>query len=234
MKKFKKKCISIILIPALILLLSFSQERKKLFLLGDSMALKYGGFLKEYLKDVYTIQRKGSEETALRNLDVPVDANGGDSRMVLSYLRNMVKEKDFHPDLLVLNCGAHDIKRDKGTRHIAVDSVEYRNNLEEIYTLLKKRNIPLIWVRSTEVVDSIHNVPNLPFKRFAADLEQYNRIADDVFSKHDIPIIDLYGFTKRLGDDRYADHVHYIISVSKLQAAYIAGFIINYQNNIKK
>lgn len=217
--------ISGVMVVLAILILSFTRERKRLFVLGDSISLQYGEFLKEYLRTDFILERKGSEQRALQNLDVPVDANAGDSRMVLAYLRTTLSQKDFKPDLMILNCGLHDIKRNVKTGSIAVDTVEYRNNLEEISKLIRNKHIPLIWVRSTEVVDSVHAVPGRSFDRFADDLEQYNRIADGVFNKHQVPIIDLYSFTKLQGRERFVDHVHYNPQVRRLQAAYIAGFI---------
>lgn len=81
--------------------------------------------------------------------------------------------------------------------------------------------------RSTGVVDSIHNKKS-SFKRYSNDLEKYNRIADDVWARHNIPSIDLYNFTKSLGPDYFIDHVHYKETARTLQAAYIAGYLNNY------
>lgn len=217
------------IITLLILLFGFSsfKEEKplKLFLLGDSISLQYGSYLEKHLHGTWIIQRKGSQEKALQNLDLPIDANGGDSKMVLDYLRTRENDSNFNPDLLLLNCGLHDIKRNPKTQRIAIDSASYRQNLEAIYQILSIKKIPLIWVRSTEVIDSIHAAKSKAFDRYAKDLEQYNAIADEVFKLHKVKIIDLYSFTKEQGNERFADHVHYLPKVIDAQAVYLAKII---------
>ncbi|MCD0487469.1 SGNH/GDSL hydrolase family protein [Pedobacter sp. MC2016-14] len=222
-----KKLQAYALLFALFISVSAFQDGKplKLFILGDSISLQYGVYLEKYLKGIYTIDRKGSQEKALQNLDLPIDANGGNSKMVLDYLLTREKDPNFQPDVLLLNCGMHDIKRNPVTKEIAIDSINYRQNLEAIYKLLSKKKIPVVWVRSTGVIDAIHAAKSKAFDRYEKDVDQYNAIADQVFKKHKVPIIDLYSFTLKLGDDRYADHAHFIPGVIDAQAVYIADFL---------
>lgn len=145
--------------------------------------------------------------------------------MVLEYLKLKAPDKTFQPDVLLLNCGLHDIKRNAETNAIQVDSISYRQNLEAICQLLKKRNIRLIWMRTTSVEDERHNARSKAFKRYARDLDTFNAIADEVMHKHSVPIIDLYTFTKSLGSEHFVDHVHYDDSAMQMQGAYIAGFL---------
>lgn len=205
----------------------------KLFILGDSISLQYGVYLERYLKGIFTIDRKGSQEKALQNLDVPIDANGGDSRMVLAYLRTRENDPNFQPDVLLLNCGMHDVKRNPVSKYIAIDSASYRQNLEAIYQLLSKKRIPIIWVRTTGVIDSLHAAKSKAFDRYQKDVDEYNAIADQVFNQHQVPIIDLYSFTKDLGDDRYADHAHFTPKVIDAQAVLIADYLKNWKNKRK-
>jgi hypothetical protein len=207
------------------LLTAFTTEKpKKLFLLGDSISLQYKPYLQQILHGKFIIEQKYSDSSAFKNLDIPVGANGGDSRMVLNYLKKKTEQADFKPDILVLNCGLHDVKRDHTTQKIAVEEKEYRHNLESIYKLLSEKKIPLIWVRTTGIIDSIHR-RNKGFDRYLKDIERYNAIADEVFSGHHVPKIDLFSFTASQGDNRFTDHAHYIPGVRALQAAYIAGFL---------
>jgi len=214
----------------LVMIMGFRAETPlKLFLLGDSISLQYGVYLEKYLKGEWIIDRKGSQEKALKNLDEPIDANGGNSKMVLDYLRTREKDPNFKPDLMVLNCGMHDIKRNPQTKEIAIDAINYRKNLEEIYLLLSHKKIPLIWVRSTGVIDSLHAAKSKAFDRYEKDVDEYNAIADQVFKKHKVPVIDLYTFTKKQGDDRFADHAHFIPRVIDAQAKYIANFLSRFK-----
>lgn len=225
MRKEKIRIVFIGLI--MFLLFAFTgQEKTKLFLLGDSITLQYSPFLENILGDHFEIKKKAGTAEAFKNLDIPKGANGENSRMVLNYLKSQLADPSFHPDLMLLNCGLHDIKRDKQTNVIAIDSEEYKQNLLEISEILRQRNIRFIWVRTTEVVDSIHR-KNPQFNRFAKDLDLYNSIADSVFKMKQVPVIDLYSITKKMVNQRYVDHVHYNDEVKKQQAAFIAGFIIN-------
>ena len=79
----------------------------------------------------------------------------------------------------------------------------------------------LIWIRSTPVVDSIHNT-KVHFKRFNKDVMRYNHLADSVMNAAQVPIIDLYSFTLKFGNDNYEDHVHFKKHIRIKQARYIA------------
>lgn len=204
---------------------------KKLFLLGDSISMQYSPYLEKMLAGRFTIIRKQDGGEGMKNLDIPKGSNIGDSRMALSYIKAKLADEKFVPDLITLNCGLHDIKRNPSTQVIAVDTTEYRQNLQQIASIIAKRKITMIWIRTTAVVDSIHK-KNKGFDRYAKDLEQYNAIADEVFKKANVRSIDLYSFTKNLGGNRYVDHVHYNDETKALQAAYIAGFL-NFWNDEK-
>lgn len=204
------------------------KELPTFFLIGDSISIQYGPYLEKYVQGNWRFDRKNDNGQAAKNLDVPVGANGGDSRMVLAYLRLKVTDAAFRPNVLLLNCGLHDIKRNPQTNAIAVDSVSYRANLEAIWKLLANRRIPLVWMRTTAVDDERHNSRTKDFKRYARDLATYNAIADAVMHRHRVPVIDLYSFTRNLGGERFIDHVHYDSTTRSLQAAHIAGFLRAY------
>lgn len=222
--KFKK--LSIILCILLSFGFSVKEKLPTVFVIGDSISMQYGPFLQNQLKGFFDYDRKKDNGRGESNLDNPEGANGGDSRMVLEYLKLKQNDPTFKPDMLLLNCGLHDIKRNSQTSVIQIDEVQYRQNLEAICRIATKKNIQLIWLRTTPVVDERHNTRSKVFHRFAKDVDTYNAIADDVFSKKNIPVIDLYQFTLNLGDETYIDHVHYNESVRALQAAFIAGSLI--------
>jgi len=161
------------------------------------------------------------------DLNNPVGANGGDSRMVLNYLKELQLDKSFHTDILLLNCGLHDIKIDPKTGKAQITPREYGKNLASIYKISRKMKIKLVWVNCTPVNDSIHNSHSVGFRRYNKDAIIYNAIADSIFSKKKVPVIDLYSFSKKFPVNAYADHVHYRPEYMKLQAAFIAGFLLN-------
>ncbi len=197
----------------------------RLFVLGDSISIQYGPYLEQYIAGRYRYARKTGKETAVQNLDPPHDANGRDSTHVIAYLRAMQKASVLDADLLLLNCGLHDIKTDPVSGEKQVSPDLYEANLATIVQVAREMLPQLVWVRTTPVDDAVHNRPELGFYRFAEDCETYNAIADDVMRSFKVPSIDLYSFTRRLGEDIYLDHVHFHEHIREKQAAYIAGWL---------
>jgi lysophospholipase L1-like esterase len=193
-----------------------------LHVVGDSISQHYGPYLEQYLAGVFAYSRK---EGLPSQPDEPNGANGGDSSLVLRYL-NAVSQRNSHWDYLLLNCGLHDLRTDPVTQAKQVSPSAYLSNLQQIIPLARTLASRVFWVRTTPVIDAIHNTREKSFLRFAADVEHYNSIADGVMQQHGIPQIDLFAFTHNLGEDIYLDHVHFREDVRQLQAAFIAGYLI--------
>ncbi len=200
---------------------------KELLLLGDSINLHYGPYLNEHIKDDFIIHSKPGRHEALRRIDYPVGGNGGDSSMVLDYLRELEENNGLNIDMLIFNCGLHDIKRAVPEENYQVTPEDYEKNLNEIFGLMQEKGIRTVFITTTPVDDERHNaVPPAGIKRYNADVIRYNEIATKVCGKYGAQIIDLYTFTKRLNEEKYVDHVHYNENTRKLQAAYIAGAVL--------
>ncbi|GJM29670.1 MAG: hypothetical protein DHS20C17_23050 [Cyclobacteriaceae bacterium] len=222
------KILSTISISLLLLVTAFHQQSNpRLFVIGDSISIQYGTYLEQYLEGKLIYQRKQDDGGAPKDLEVPETPNGGDSRMVVEYLKVKLQDPSFSPNYLLINCGLHDIKRNPESNRRQVSPEAYRKNLTSILDLSGSRQIQVIWVRTTQVIDSIHNARQSSFHRYAEDLSTYNQIADQVMASRQIPIIDLYEFTRILGAEQFIDHVHYNEATRKLQAAFIAGFLEN-------
>jgi lysophospholipase L1-like esterase len=217
-------------IPAIVfgsICLAFMLPPKaKIMVIGDSISLGYGPFLKEILIDKYDYLTKNTNENA-GNLDYPTGPNAGDSHMVLSYIRDLVSKSEFRPQILLINCGLHDIKTNPETGQKAIDPSDYANNLKTIFGLLRKAGIRTIWVNSTPVNDSIHNSGHVGFFRYNKDAVGYNHIADSICRQYKVPVIDLYSYSSHFPPAARMDHVHYKPEYANLQAAYIAGFLQN-------
>lgn len=194
-----------------------------LHVLGDSISQRYGPYLKVYLKGVLDYSRK---EGMPGDPAEPNGTNGGDSALVLRYLQ-ACHERDMHWDYLLLNCGLHDLRTNPKTRAKQVEPDLYLNNLRQIVPAARALARHIIWVRTTPVADAIHNALSASFHRFAVDVDDYNALADTVMAEAGIPRIDLFDFTRKLGDDPYVDHVHYKENVCQMQAAYIAGYLVS-------
>ena len=202
-----------------------------LYVVGDSISIHYGPFHEKQLQGVMGYARK---EGAKDDLDNPNGANGGDSSMVLDYLRDKAATDEITADLLLVNCGLHDIKTHPETGAIQVSIEDYAKNLRAIIELAATMKSQLIWIRTTPLDEKIHNANGVGFQRYNADHEAYNRVADEIMAEANIPVIDLHSFTANLGPDLYIDHVHFPEPIREKQAAYIAGWLDAYRANFIK
>jgi len=193
---------------------------KKVFVLGDSISIHYGPFLEAYLDGVFAYDRKGKMQEC-KDLNIASQVNGGDSSNVLKYLQLL---PNLEYDILLLNCGLHDIKTCEGVRQVSEEN--YKKNLKEIVELVLSRGKKVVWVNSTPVNDEQHNRICTIFSRYNKDLLRYNNIAAQLMAEKEIPVIDLYGFTEKLNMPLYEDHVHFYEPVRMLHATYIAGSLM--------
>jgi lysophospholipase L1-like esterase len=197
-------------------------NKRRIFVLGDSISIHYGPWLEKMTAHSFLYDRKRGEEQ--EDLEKGAGANGGDSSLVLDYLREK-EAAGMSFDILVVNCGLHDIRVDGETGENQVGIDDYAENLVKIMETAKRMSETVIWAKSTPVVDDIHNTRTDMFKRYSKDLERYNEKADGIAKAFDVPVMDLYGFTKNFGPGAYADHIHFKPHVRKMQAAYICGFL---------
>jgi len=193
------------------------------FLVGDSISIGYGSLLEERIRPFGTLAFKSGK---VDPLDAASGRNAGDSGRCLEYLRSCFAQEEFRPDWLLLNCGLHDVKRPPtGERSFQVPPEAYRENLRTIFRLARERGRRLCWITTTPAFECVHNRLQTGFHRFAADVEAFNTIAEDLCREWNVPLIDLHGFTLPLCPDAFCDHVHYKEPVRALQAAFIAGHL---------
>jgi lysophospholipase L1-like esterase len=203
------------------------EQKRTLYVLGDSIAYHYGPYLRRLLDETFEIRTKEGDREAGINLDRPAGANGGDSGRVLAFLQEQAggSNSPLGVDYMLLNCGLHDIKRDPETMEPLVELEDYKANLDHIFTLIGQVGIQAVWVHSTPVPDERHNVLVTEFKRYNQDIVRYNAAAKEAAERYRIPQLDLYSFSCRLGGAAYCDHIHYTEEARYLQASYIAGFV---------
>jgi lysophospholipase L1-like esterase len=201
----------------------------KIFVIGDSISIHYGPYLEQYLNGVIEYERKDGTEEALKNLDIPQGANGGDSSMVLKYLEARANNAPIVADYLLLNCGLHDIKTNPETGKKQIPIAEYETNLIQIIKVAREMGLKFLWISTTPADEEVHNKISVDFLRFKKDCLEYNEVAAKVMSDADIPSIDLYTFTNNLGDDVYCDHVHFYEHIREKQASFIAGYLNSIQ-----
>jgi lysophospholipase L1-like esterase len=200
---------------------------RRVFLLGDSISIGYAPFLRRFVDGHCAIQQKSGMEESLRDLNAAIGANGGDSGHCLSYLQAMVPCGRLQADLLLLNCGLHDIKCQPGMRSRQVSAEVYRENLCAILTLAREAFVPVLWVRTTPVEERVHNTPDCSVWRYEADVQTYNAIADEVMAAADVRSVDLHAFTCQIAPSgqRTTDGRHFPDYICELQGAFIAGWL---------
>jgi len=192
----------------------------KVYVLGDSISVHYGPYLERELTGYADYARKGGPDASGTDWENPTDANGGDSRLVVEFLRQNLTA--IQADLLLLNCGLHDLRVDRTTGTYQISPSDYRDNLDQAVTLIQQHDITPIWLTTTPVIDDRHNRYDLPYRRFLRDVIHYNKTAANVMQQHGVPTIDLFSFTRDLGPDIYLDHVHHPDPIRQLQAKFIA------------
>lgn len=199
----------------------------KIFVIGDSISVHYGPWLKKFLNGKFDYDHKQDaiDRRAADNLDIPQGANGGDSGMVLAYLRDRKTNDPIKADLLMLNCGLHDIKVDPKTGSRQIKKDQYGENLHSCLIEAAAMNLEPVWITTTPVLDAVHNTRMKGFHRFSADVAAYNEIANRVMKENDVPVIDLFSFSEQFLPDGFCDHVHFNEEVRCCQAAFIAGWL---------
>lgn len=200
------------------------RSRVRLFVVGDSISMQYGPALERALPPGWSYDRKrdGGGEKGAANLDVPQGANAGDSRMVLGYLRHRRRHARIAADVLLVNCGLHDIKTagPAAPRQVPLD--EYEKNLRAIVTEARAMHLRVVWASTTPVDDAIHAAKMHEFMRFASDVAAYNAAADRIMAELQVPVIDLHGFSRTLVPTGLVDHVHYDEPSQIRQAGFLA------------
>jgi len=203
-----------------------------LFVIGDSISIEYGPYLEAALPEGVHYARKEGDVEARRNLDLANGANGGDSSRVLAYLRSLENQSGFYPDLLLVNCGLHDLKISKETRELQVPPGLYRQNLNDICALGKRLSARLVWIRTTPVHDTLHATRGAAFDRFQSQVDDYNRIAHEVMVEQGVPEIPLDQWVSEQSATKpvYRDGVHFLPDIQAGQGAFIAQWLT--ENNL--
>ena len=151
----------------------YEPRMQRIFVIGDSISMQYGPHLESFLRGKFHYDRKRG---STGNLDSGEGANGGDSRKVLGYLRERLAARDLPADVLIVNCGLHDIKVNPGARGCQVPLLEYEANLRAIVAEARTAGLGVVWIRTTPIIDEIHNSRQSDFRRFSADVARYARV----------------------------------------------------------
>jgi lysophospholipase L1-like esterase len=185
---------------------------KKIALIGDSIRMGYQAMVIEQLA--------GSAEI------LSPEQNGGDSRRVLAHVDEWVTS--LRPDIVHLNCGLHDLKREFATPEgTQVPLAEYRQNLEAIFRrITEDTGAVLIWAATTPVNEERHHAVK-GFDRFEADVHAFNAAALEIARQFSRPVDDLYAAVMQAGRDELlgGDGVHFTPQGYRLLGTAVADFL---------
>ncbi len=184
---------------------------KKVILIGDSIRMGYQATVRQDLAGVADV--------------VWPEMNGYDSRNVLAKVEEWAIEPQ--PDMVHLNCGLHDLKRDRTVGGYQVSLEDYARNVEEILQrLTSQTKAKVMWATTTPVNDRWHREKK-PFDRFEADVQAYNAKAVEICRRLGAQVDDLHAHTMQAGCDRYlsADGVHFTANGYELLGVQVAKFI---------
>lgn len=190
----------------------------KVLLAGDSISMGYGPHVRERLEGVCDV--------------VNLPANGGTSANLLAHLDDWLIRPGF--DAIHLNCGLHDLARDRdapacpaGRSGPRVGLEQYEANLREIFRRLKRETRSLLaWATTTPVIDERH-AARKGFDRRERDVLAYNAVALRTAKEADLPVDDLHRIVEGAGTEGCIgpDGVHMTDAGNAALADAVAAFI---------
>lgn len=187
---------------------------KNVILIGDSIRLAYQPIVRQALAQVAEIW--GPAE------------NGRTSENVLAHLDEWVVTRN--PDLVHINCGTHDLRKERGSPQPRTELTQYRTNVENILRQIQTRtHAQIIWATTTPVNEKWH-FENRDTDRFEADVDAYNDAANEICQRLNIPLNDLFGLIMQAGRDTYIlkDGLHFTPEGYALMGQAVAEAIRKY------
>lgn len=176
----------------------------RVLLIGDSISMGYTLGVRAKLAGKANVHR--------------VLENGGPTINGIAKVDTWLGDRQW--DLVHVNFGLHDLKREDGqTRQVPPE--DYERHLREIVRKLKAKSRHVIWASTTPVPEgkvSPHRVP--------ADVPLYNAIAARVMRDERVPVNDLYAFTMpHLATWQRPVNVHFIEAGSEALASQVAAIV---------
>ncbi|MBN1675752.1 MAG: SGNH/GDSL hydrolase family protein [Kiritimatiellae bacterium] len=180
-------------------------------LIGDSIRMGYQDTVREQLKGRTEVW--GPEQ------------NGGNSRNVLAHLDEWVIARA--PDIVHVNCGLHDLRKEFGTDEAAVPLTEYTENVNRILTRLRaETHAKVLWATTTPVNEEWHHARK-SFDRYEKDVLAYNAAAQQAARDAGVPVNDLFSLVQQAGRDELLvpDGVHFKPEGYDLLGKTVAEFV---------
>jgi lysophospholipase L1-like esterase len=179
-----------------------SDDKKNIFIIGDSICLGYCDAVEETLSSVAKVFSVGE--------------NCRNSQYVITNLNswaNMFTDPT-QVDVVQFNCGHWDVARWYGGECSLTSEEEYGKNIQLIISAISQLfpNAKIVFATTTTMNPNGQKALN---HRSNSDIERYNHIAKDVAGKTKIEINDLYAITKEWDSSMYSDYCHFTEEASK-------------------
>lgn len=186
--------------------------RPKVLLAGDSISMGYGPVVASRIGDRYDVSI--------------LPANGGTSANLLAHVEDWFAAPNF--DLIHVNCGLHDLGRERDKTGPRVDLRTYEANLRELFRRLRaETRSHLAWATTTPVIDERH-AARKDFDRYEKDVTAFNRVGVRVASEAGLPVHDLHAVVVGAGAEGCIgeDGVHMTKAGYDTLAKAVAEFVI--------
>jgi len=201
---------SFFLILLIALICSASTDKKpKILIIGDSISLGYTPHVAELLSDMaMVVHNNGNAQHSGTGLQKVVEWIGDEQWDIIQFNWGLWDLAYRNPE--VKNVG----NRDKVNGVVTFTPEQYQANLDSLVQLMQSvSKAQLLFVTTSYV-------PEGEAGRFVKDGPIYNRVALEVMKKYEIPVTDLYPYSKQI-HPRYStgsDNVHYTRIGSRLLA----------------
>jgi len=190
----------------------YRSDLPQLFVCGDSISVGYGPPLKGALRDQLNLVHWRDLWTLFPEIVSPLGAYSGRAASVIEYTTAVLNSTNYNPDILLLNCGLHDVNGGTAT--------QYEIDLNKLVRLAKTNSTTLVWVQTT---------PEAPGLAINSTIDNFNAISSRVMASNSVPVIDLHTFTMSLISTYgvaailRTDNVHCTPFGFAAQGAYIAS-----------
>lgn len=186
-----------------------SENKKNIFIIGDSICLGYCDAVVEALSNVAEVFSVGEN---CRNTQYVITN--------LNTWANMFTDP-AQVDMVQFNCGHWDVARWCGGDYSLTSEDEYKKNIQMIIDMISRLfpNARIVFATTTTMNPNGQKALN---HRTNFDIERYNQIAKEVADKNNIEINDIYAITKEWDSSMYSDYCHFTEGANKVLGQFVA------------
>ena len=174
-----------------------SDEKKNVYLIGDSIRRGYCSTVKEKLSDIAEVF-------------YPAD-NCRNTQHVITRLKKWSGMIDdlSKIDLVQFNCGHWDAAHWNGYEFSLTSESEYKRNIKMIIDLLRKffPNAKILFATTTPI-NPVLGCVGAVNPRSNEEIDKYNEIAISVCKKENVEVIDYNSYMRNWGGDCFKDLCH--------------------------